>query len=63
MSAHDTPDQQLNPRDRTAPAPSMSELLAAGAAARALCTPPADDPSSTREKAPEKPDRADRDAA
>ncbi|HEY3480929.1 MAG TPA: hypothetical protein VGL02_18705 [Streptomyces sp.] len=59
MSAHDSPDQQLDTRDRTAPAPSMSDLLAAGAAARALCTPPADDPSAAREK----PDRADRDAA
>ncbi|MEV6005478.1 hypothetical protein AB0M29_01570 [Streptomyces sp. NPDC051976] len=59
MSAHDTPDQQLNTRDRTAAAPSMSDLLAAGAAARALCTPPADAPSPLREK----PDHADRDAA
>lgn len=59
MSAHDTPDQQLNTRDRTAAAPSMSDLLAAGASARALCTPPADVPSPLREKQ----DHADRDAA
>jgi hypothetical protein len=38
MSAQDTPDR--DPRDT--PAPSVSDLLAACAAARTLSTPPAD---------------------